>query len=164
MPRVPFALRKNVSPIGSRMASSDGASSPHSSPIFLHKPAKCPSSNAKQVESWYFSSLKLFNLSAPLLKIVKIYVGPYRSCKSNRKIGTSIKVWFFCKEVRWRFNRRPQRASWRVGASDPPLYSCQNLRIVWKKGLRRRFLWFKQIFTSTSSPHLQASRRHTFLR
>ena len=36
--------------------------------------------------------LKLFNLSAPLLKIVKTYVGPYRSCKSNRKTGTSIEV------------------------------------------------------------------------
>ena len=36
--------------------------------------------------------LKLFNLSTPLLKIVKTYVGPYRSCKSNRKIGTSIEV------------------------------------------------------------------------
>ena len=103
-----------------------------------------------------FLHLKLFNLSAPFLKIVKMYVGPYNSRKSNRKTGTSIKVWFFCKEVRWRFNRRPQRASWRVGASDPPSLLVSKLESSVKTGPLDDDSFGLNRFFINSSPHLQS--------
>ncbi len=88
---MPFALRENVLAIGSRMATFDGASTPSElQRIFSHKPQVSYIAASTGWNRRIFL-LKLFNLSAPK-KIVKTYVGPYRSCKSNRKTGTSIEV------------------------------------------------------------------------
>ena len=89
---MPFALLENVSPIGSRRPTFDGATSPHSSPNFHTNHSSVPAATLTGWNRRIFLHLKLFNLSAPFLKIVKMYVGPYNSRKSNRKTGTSIKV------------------------------------------------------------------------
>ena len=89
---MPFASRKNVSPIGSRKASFDEASPPTAQPIFHTNHLSVPAATLTGWNRRIFLHLKLFNLSAPLLKIVKMCVGPYSSRKSNRKTGTSIKV------------------------------------------------------------------------
>ncbi len=78
--------------------------------------------------------------------------GPYKSRKSNRKKHTRGLKFDFSKEVPWRFNRRPQRAIQRIGASDPPLYSCKNLRVVWKRPNRRFFLFNPDFTSKRSSP------------
>ncbi len=66
-------------------------------------------------------SFELFNLLAPFLKLLKCATARTSHAKVIVKTDTSIEVWFFsAKDVRWSFNRRPQRASWRIGASDPP--------------------------------------------
>ena len=60
-------------------------------------------------------------------KICFTYDGPYKPRKSNRKKHTQGLKLKFIKEVPWQFARRPQRAIRRIGASDPPLYSCKKL-------------------------------------
>ena len=88
---MPFALCKNVLAIGSRRLTFDGETTLlHSQPIFLHRPHKVFHAAASTGWNRRIFLLKLFNLSALLLKkLLKTYVGPYRSCKSNRKTGTS---------------------------------------------------------------------------
>ena len=148
-PRVPLASRENVWAIGSRRLTFDGASSsPHSSANFSHKPLSVSAASPTGWNRRILRLFELFNLLAPFLKLLKCATARTSHAKVIVKRDTSIEVWFFsAKEVRWRFNRRPQRASWRIGASDPPLYSCKNLRIVWKRPYRR-FLWFNPDFTA----------------
>ena len=65
---------ENVSPIGSRMATFDGASSPSELSQFFntHKPLSVPAATLTGWNRRIFLHLKLFNLSAPFLKIVNV--------------------------------------------------------------------------------------------
>ena len=135
-----------------------------SQPIFTNHPS-VPAATLTGWNRRILRSFKLFNLSAPFLKLLKCATARTSHAKVIVKQTRVLKFDFFsAKEVRWRFNRRPQRASWRIGASDPPLYSCKNLRIMWKRP-NRRFLWFNPDFTSTAVPPIfKSRRRHTFSR
>ena len=64
---MPFASRKNVSPIGSRKASFDGAASAH----FHTKPLSVPAATLTGWNRRILRSFELFNLSAPFLKLLK---------------------------------------------------------------------------------------------
>ena len=133
--------------------------SPQLQPIFTQT-TKCPSGNANRLESSDFASFKLFNLSAPFLKLLKC-----ASCKSNRKTDTSIEVWFFLlKRFGEVLTGDPNAPAGGLGPqTPPPLYSCKNLRIVCKRP-NRRFLWFNPDFTSIAVPPIKSRRRHTFSR
>ena len=90
---MPFALRENVSPIGSRRPTFDGASSPSElSQFFTHKTTSVPAATLTGWNRRIFLLLKLFNLSAPFLKLLKCATARTIHVKSNRKTGTSIKV------------------------------------------------------------------------
>ena len=136
-----------------------------SQPIFSHKPLSVSAASPTGWNRRILLLFELFNFSAPFLKLLKCATA--RTSHAKVIVKNRHEYWsliFSAKEVRWSFNRRPQRASWRIGASDPPLYSCKNLRIVWKRPYRR-FLWFNPDFTAkTAVPPLQSRREHTFLR
>ena len=90
---MPFASRKNVSPIGSRKASFDGASSPLSQPIFLTQTKQ--SVPAASLTGWnrrVLRSFELFNLSAPFLKLLKCATARTSNAKVIVKTDTSIEV------------------------------------------------------------------------
>ena len=69
---MPFASRKNVSPIGSRKATFDGASPTLllSQPIFTNH-LSVPAATLTGWNRRILRSFKLFNLSAPFLKLLK---------------------------------------------------------------------------------------------
>ncbi len=70
---------------------------------------------------------------------------------------------FSAKEVQWSFNRRPQRTSRRIGASDPPLYSCKKLESNLKKAVPT-IPWFNPDFTAkTQFPPSKADESTPFL-
>ncbi len=122
----------------------------------FHKPSKCPSSNANRLESSYFSSFKLFNLSAPFLKLLKCATARTSHAKVIVKPARVLKFDFFsAKRFGEVLTGDPNAPAGGLGPPIPPLYLCKNLRIVWK-GLRRRFLWFDpDFYFNRSSPHLQ---------
>jgi hypothetical protein len=68
---VPFALRENVSPIGSRRPTFDGASSPSELSQFSTQTTSVPAATLTGWNRRIFLHLKLFNLSAPFLKLLK---------------------------------------------------------------------------------------------
>ncbi len=78
--------------------------------------------------------------------------GPYKSCKSNRK--NRHEYWsltFLLKRFGDDLTGDPNAPAGGLGPPIPPLYSCKNLRIVWKRPTRR-FLWFNPDFTSIAVP------------
>jgi len=99
---VPFASRKNVSPIGSRKASFDGASPPHSSAQFFHtNHLSVPAATLTGWNRRIFRSFELFNLSAPFLKLLKCATARTSHAKVIVKQTRVLKFDFFsAKEVR----------------------------------------------------------------
>ena len=133
MPRVPFALRENVSPIGSRMATFDGAvtHSPSQLSPISHKPSKCPSGNANRLESSYFASFKLFNLSAPFLKLLKCATARTSHAKVIVKQTRVLKFDFFLlKRFGEVLTGDPNAPAGVLGPPLPPSTRVQNLRIM----------------------------------
>ena len=89
---MPFASRKNVSPIGSRKASFDGASTLLlSQPIFTNHPS-VPAATLTGWNRRILRSFKLFNLSAPFLKLLKCATARTSHAKVIVKTFTSIEV------------------------------------------------------------------------
>ena len=88
---MPFASRKNVSPIGSRKASFDGASSP---PIAAANFTQNHLSvSAATLTGWnrrILRSFELFNLSALFLKLLKCATARTSHAKVIVKTDTSI--------------------------------------------------------------------------
>ena len=99
---MPFASRKNVSPIGSRKASFDGASSPSEpAQFFTHKPLSVPAATLTGWNRRILRSFKLFNLSAPFLKLLKCATARTSHAKVIVKQTRVLKFDFFsAKEVR----------------------------------------------------------------
>ncbi len=90
---MPFASRKDVSPIGSRKASFDGASPPNSSAQFFH--TNHLSVLAASLTGWNRCVLRLFelfNLSAPFLKLLNCATASTSHAKVIVKTDTSIEV------------------------------------------------------------------------
>jgi hypothetical protein len=92
-PRVPFASRENVSPIGSRRQVFDGASS---TPLcFSQFFTNHLSVSAASPTGWNRRILllfELFNLSAPFLKLLKCATARTSHAKVIVKTDTSIEV------------------------------------------------------------------------
>ena len=92
-PRVPFASRENVSPIGSHRLTFDGASSPSEpAQFFTHKPL---SVLAAMLTGWnrrILLSFELFNFSDPFLKLLKCATARTNHAKVIVKTYTSIEV------------------------------------------------------------------------
>ena len=90
---MPFASRKNVSPIGSRKASFDGASPPTQLSQFFTQTKQ--SVSAASLTGWnrrVLRSFELFNLSAPFLKLLKCATARKSHAKVIVKTDTSIEV------------------------------------------------------------------------
>jgi len=162
---VPFASRKNVSPIGSRKASFDGASSSHTAqPIFtnhLSVSAASPTGWNRRI----LRSFELFNLSVPFLKLLKCATA--RTSHAKVIVKNRHEYWsltFLLKRFGDDLTGDPNAPAGGLGPPIPPLYSCKNLRIVWKRPTRR-FLWFNPDFTAKRAvpPHLQKpTKAHLF--
>ena len=90
---MPFASRKNVSPIGSRKATFDGASPTLllSQPIFTNH-LSVPAATLTGWNRRILRSFKLFNLSAPFLKLLKCATARTSHAKVIVKTDTSIEV------------------------------------------------------------------------
>ena len=89
---MPFALRENVSPIGSRKASFDEASSLHTAqPIFTNH-LSVPAASLTGWNRRVLRSFELFNLSAPFLKLLKCATARTSHAKVIVKTDTSIEV------------------------------------------------------------------------
>ncbi len=87
--------------------------------------------------------------------------GPYKSRKSNRKKHTRVlKFDFSSKEVPRILTGDPNAPVGGLGPPIPPLYSCKNLRVVWKRP-RRRFLVLNPDFTEKRSSPLQKPTEST---
>ena len=89
---MPFASRKNVSPIGSRKASFDGASPPTAQPIFHTNHLSVPAASLTGWNRRVLRSFELFNLSAPFLKLLKCATARTSHAKVIVKTDTSIEV------------------------------------------------------------------------
>ncbi len=89
---MPFASRKNVSPIGSRKASFDGATLPTASAHFHTKPLSVPAATLTGWNHRILRSFKLFNLSAPFLKLLKCATARTSHAKVIVKTDASIEV------------------------------------------------------------------------
>ncbi len=125
---------KRFSPAGSRQLEIDGETSSHLLQFFysFHK------TNTECQQLFYtgeklscLTSIESLNFLTPF-KICFTYDGLYNCVKSNRKKHTRGLKLILIKEVPRIFIWRPQRAIRRIGASDPPLYSCKNLSAVLK--------------------------------
>ena len=90
---MPFASRKNVSPIGSRKASFDGASTlPQLSPISFTNHPSVPAVSLTGWNRGILRSFELFNLLAPFLKLLKCATARTSHAKVIVKTDTSIEV------------------------------------------------------------------------
>ena len=89
---MPFASRKNVSPIGSRKASFDGATLPHSSANFTQNHLSVSAATLTGWDRRILHSFELFNLSAPFLKLLKCATARTSHAKVIVKTDTSIEV------------------------------------------------------------------------
>ena len=161
-PRVPFASRENVSPIGSRRLTFDGASTPSFSQFF-HKTTKCLGSFANRLESSYFAFIWIVEFFSPVSKNCLNVRRPVQSRKSNPK--NTHKYWsliFLLKRFGEVLTGDPNAPVGGLGPPIPPLYSCKNLRVVWKRPYRR-FLGLIQISQQKrSSPLQKPTRAHLF--
>ena len=93
---MPFASRKNVSPIGSRMASFDGAATlPTASAQFFTNHPSVPAATLTGWNRRILRSFKLFNLSAPFLKLLKCATARTSHAKVIVKPARVLKFDFF---------------------------------------------------------------------
>ena len=98
---MPFASRKNVSPIGSRKASFDGASPPTQLSQFSQNHLKVSAASLTGWNRRVLRSFELFNLSAPFLKLLKCATARTNHAKVIVKKQTRVlKFDFSAKEVR----------------------------------------------------------------
>jgi hypothetical protein len=89
---VPFASRKNVSPIGSRKASFDGVSSLLTAQLNFTNHLSVPAATLTGWNRRILRSFELFNLSAPFLKLLKCATARTSHAKVIVKTDTSIEV------------------------------------------------------------------------
>jgi hypothetical protein len=128
---VPFASRKNVSPIGSRKATFDGASPTLLLSQPIHKPLSVPAATLTGWNRRILRSFKLFNLSAPFLKLLKCATARTSHAKVIVKQTRVLKFDFFLlKRFGDDLTGDPNAPAGGLGPPIPPLYSCKNLRIV----------------------------------
>jgi len=111
-------------------------------------------------------SFELFNLSAPFLKLLKCATA--RTSHAKVIVKNRHEYWsltFLLKRFGDDLTGDPNAPAGGLGPPIPPLYSCKNLRIVWKRPTRR-FLWFNPDFTAKRAvpPIFKSRRRHTFFR
>ncbi len=109
-------------------------------------------------------SFELFNLLVPFLKLLKCATARTSHAKVIVKQTQVLKFDFFLlKRFGEVLTGDPNAPAGGLGPPIPPLYSCKNLRIVWKRP-NRRFLWFNpDFYMNCSSPHLQKpTKAHLF--
>jgi hypothetical protein len=82
--------------------------------------------------------------------------------KSNRKKHTRGLNLILIKEVPWRFTWRPQRAIRRIGASDPPLYSCKKLECSLKSNAAEPTIFLVLIQILEAVPPSKRTPEHIF--
>ncbi len=162
-PRVPFASRENVSPIGSRRQVFDGALSPLSFSQFFHTNHWVSRQLRQQVGivvSCFYLSCWIFS---PVSKTVKMCDGPYKSRKSNHKnIHGYWRLIFLLKRFGEALTGDPNAPVDGLGPPIPPSTRVKNLRVVWKRPYRR-FLGLIQISQQQRSFPLQKpTRAHLF--
>ncbi len=161
---MPFASRKNVSLIGSRKASFDGASTPYCFSQFFTNHLSVSAASPTGWNRRILRSFELFNLSAPFLKLFKC--ATVRTSHAKVIVKNRHEYWsliFLVKRFGDNLTGDPNAPAGGLGPLIPPLYSCKNLRIVWKRP-NRGFLWFNPDFTAKPAvPPLQKpTKAHLF--
>ena len=165
-PRVPFASRENVSPIGSRrQVFGRSIILLSASANFFTQTTKCLGSFANRLEivvSCFYLNCWIFS---PVSKTVKMCDGPYKSCKSNRKNRHEYwsLIFFLLKRFGEVLTGDPNAPAGGLGPPIPPLYSCKKLESSLKRPYRR-FLVLIQISQQKRSSPLKSRREHTFSR
>ena len=128
---MPFASRKNVSPIGSRKASFDGVSSLLTAQLNFTNHLSVPAATLTGWNRRILRSFELFNLSAPFLKLLKCATARTSHAKVIVKQTRVLKFDFFLlKRFGDDLTGDPNAPAGGLGPPIPPLYSCKNLRIV----------------------------------
>ena len=128
---MPFASRKNVSPIGSRRLTFDGASSsPLSFSQFFTSPLSVSAASPTGWNRRILRSFELFNLSAPFLKLLKCATARTSHAKVIVKPARVLKFDFSAKRFGEDLTGDPNAPAGVLGPPIPPLYSCQKLRVV----------------------------------
>ena len=126
---MPFALRENVLAIGSRRLTFDGASPPSSanflSRIKVYYTAVSTGWNRR------IFLLKLFNISIPVAKeLLKHTSARTVHAKVIVKPARVLKFEFLSERFGEKLTGDPNAPAGVLGPPIPPLYSCQNLRVV----------------------------------
>ena len=128
---MPFASRKNISPIGSRKASFDGASPPTQLSQFSQNHLSVSAASLTGWNRRVLRSFELFNLSAPFLKLLKCATARTSHAKvivKNRHEYLSLT--FLLKRFGDDLTGDPNAPAGGLGPPIPPLYSCKKFRIV----------------------------------
>ena len=99
--------------------------------FFTHKPLSVPAATLTGWNRRILRSFKLFNLSAPFLKLLKCATARTSHAKVIVKQTRVLKFDFFLlKRFGDDLTGDPNAPAGGLGPPIPPLYSCKNLRIV----------------------------------
>ena len=129
---MPFALCENVLAIGSRRLTFDGVTTaPSSANSIAHRPHKVFHAAASTGWNRRIFLLKLFNISLPASKeLLKHTSARTVHAKVIVKPARVLKFEFLAEKFGEKLTGDPNAPAGVLGPPIPPLYSCQNLRIV----------------------------------